>query len=57
MKITELTLSELYPIIQASVETTRQHVDGMLTVKCDHPEHRELVWIQGSGEGIVLIQA
>ena len=57
MQITELSLSELYPIIQESTETFREHIDGILTVKCDHPKHGELVWIQGSGERIVMIQA
>lgn len=57
MKITELSLTELYPIILASTETFREDMGDMLTVKCDHPELGQLVWIQGSGERIVMIQA
>jgi len=57
VKITELSTTELHPIIKTATETSRQHIDGMLTVKCNHPELGELVWIQGSGETIVMIQA
>lgn len=57
MKITELTLTELYPIIQTSTETFRGDIGDLLTVKCNHPELGELVWIQGGGERIVMIQA
>jgi len=57
VKITELSTTELHPIIKTATETSRQHIDGMLTVKCNHPEHGELIWIQGSGETIVMIQA
>ena len=51
MKITELP-----EIIEASTETFRKHIGDMLRVKCNHPKHGELIWIQGGGEPILMIQ-
>jgi len=57
MKITAISFAELPAIIEASTELSRQDTGDILTVKCNHPEHGELIWVQGSGERIVMIQA
>jgi len=54
MKVTKLSMDELFDIVEKSEEIERENNSGLLTVRRIHPRHGEIVWIQGGGDAIMV---